>query len=218
MKRFLFLVIALSAFLSSSYAQEDKRSEQALQFIYIVHDHTTPLDDNERLIGELDAIVSNTIEFGQVTVICLSNGILNEDGNNWLLAEISEDVDNLDVYNKIKYELKNMNSHEFSIADDVEFIVNLFNDKYEFLDENGDLYYESVTFDFYLTSKLCDDEYADDFIVPLYLAFDVPNLQNKPNFDFNIMVGTRDNSYTVAERIFGDKNYNGINEETIMLY
>lgn len=217
MKRFLFLVIALSAFLSSSYAQEDKRSEQALQFIYIVHDHTTPLDDNERLIGELDAIVSNTIEFGQVTVICLSNGILNEDGN-WLLAEISEDVDNLDVYNKIKYELKNMNSHEFSIARDVKFIVNLFNEKYEFLDENGELYYESVTFDFYLTSKLCDDEYADDFIVPLYLAFDVPNLQNKPNFDFNIMVGTRDNSYTVAERIFGDKNYNGINEETIMLY
>ena len=59
--------------------------------------------------------------------------------------------------------------------------------------------------------------YAEKFIVPLYLAFDVPNLPNK--FEFNVFVNAAgDDSYDFSgERIFGKKNYNSINENVLIM-
>ena len=74
-----------------------------------------------------------------------------------------------------------------------------------------------MTFDFYLSSQFCNNGYAEKLITPLYLAFDVPNMPN--HFNFNVYVGAahiKDYDYS-PERILGDKNYNGINEELMIM-
>lgn len=217
MKRCIFLITVLFAFLSVSMAQEgDERSNQAFNFIYIVHDISTPV---EELIKVLYDIESRTLEHDQRCMVCLSNGIGTKPGEEYLVATILEGSDYEPAFEKIIQELRNELAHDINIERDVNYIVNLFDKGSDFLDENGELTYESVTFDFYLSSQFCDDSWASKFIVPLYIAFDVPNMPNQ--FHFNVWVGAKHiKGYDISpERIFGEKNYNNINKElTITKY
>ena len=219
MKRYLFFIIAFFAFLSTSWAQEswaqeDERSNQAFRFIYLVHDPSTPV---ESLIELLYDVETRTLENGQKCMICLSNGISTKKGEEYLVATILEGSDYEAAFDKIREELRNEYAHDTDIDRDVEYILGVFSKENDFLDENGELTYESMTFDFYLSAQFCDNGYASELITPLYLAFDVPNMPN--HFNFNVWVGGSniENYDYSPERIFGDKNYNGINEYVMIM-
>ncbi len=216
MKKYLFSILALFAFISTSWAQEvEDKSEQAFRFIYLVHDTSTPV---ESLIDVLYDVEARTIENGQKCMICLSNGISTKKGEEYLVAIILENSDYEPAFDKIREELRNEYAHDIDINRDVEYIVNLFSKENEFLDENGELLYESMTFDFYLSTQFCDNGYAGQFIAPLYLAFDVPNMPG--HFNFNVWVGGKNigvNDYSDPRVILGDKNYNEINDNIIIM-
>lgn len=213
MKRITFFLIAFFALLSLSIAQEnDDRENQAFRFIYIVHDPSTPVD---KLIEILYDVETRTIENGQKCMICLSNGIGTKNTEEYLLATILEGSDYLPAFEKLREELRKKRAHDIDISRDIDYIIDIFNREHDFLDESGELYYESMTFDFYLSSQFCDNGYAADFIVPLYLAFDVPNMPNQ--FNFNVWVGADDIEKYDAKRIFGEKNYNNINEYILVM-
>lgn len=211
MKRSLLFVITLLLTLSTTKAQEqEERSDQAFRFIYIVHDTSTPV---ERLIELLYDAENRTLGNNQKCMVCLSNGISTREGEEYLVATILEGSDYEPAFDKIREELRNENAHDFDISRDVDYIINVFNNEHDFLNENGELYYESMTFDFYLPSQFCDNGHAGKLITPLYLAFDVPNMPN--HFYFNVWIGAdsiKDYDYS-PERIFGEKNYNNINED-----
>lgn len=216
MKKFLFLIFAFFSFISTSWAQEvEDKSEQAFRFIYLVHDTSTPV---ESLIDVLYDVETRTLENGQKCMICLSNGISTKKDEEYLVAIILEGSDYEPAFDKIREELRNEYAHDIDINRDVEYIVNLFSKENEFLDENGELLYKSMTFDFYLSTKFCDNGYAGQFIAPLYLAFDVPNMPG--HFNFNVWVGGKNigvNDYSDPKKILGDKNYNEINDNIIIM-
>lgn len=215
MKRFLFLTIALFALSFTSFAQEDEDNRnQPFRFIYIVHDGTTPV---ERLIEKLYEVETITLENNQKCMICMSNGRSAKPGEEYLHVVIQEGNDYKQYFEKLRDELRNEISHDFDISRDVEYIVNIFNREHDFLDENGELFYKSMTFDFYLTSQFCDNGYASKLITPLYLAFDVPNMPK--HFNFNVWVGAahREGYDYSPERILGNKNYNDINENLMIM-
>lgn len=215
MKRFLFLTIALFALSFTSFAQDDEDNRnQPFRFIYIVHDGTTPV---ERLIEKLYEVETITLENNQKCMICMSNGRSAKPGEEYLHVVIQEGNDYKQYFEKLRAELRNKPSHDFDISRDVEYIVNIFNREHDFLDEYGELFYKSMTFDFYLSPKFCDNGYASKLITPLYLAFDVPNMPN--HFNFNVWVGAahREGYDYSPERILGNKNYNDINENLMIM-
>ena len=112
MKRCIFLITVLFAFLSVSMAQEgDERSNQAFNFIYIVHDISTPV---EELIKVLYDIESRTLEHDQRCMVCLSNGIGTKPGEEYLVATILEGSDYEPAFEKIIQELRNELAHDIN--------------------------------------------------------------------------------------------------------
>lgn len=183
------------------------KKEQPFRFIYLVHDHTSPVST---LIKTLREVERNARQYNQRCLIYMANG------KNYYLAQINTEKDNRDDFDKILGELNNKLSHDINIQADIVSILDLFNE-HQIIDENGELIYKSVALEFYLTSHFCDNGYAKDFIVPLYLAFDVKNMPAKFTFDvFVNAAGNEDYDYS-GERIFGSKNYNSINENVFIM-
>ena len=208
MKKYLCLIIMLCSLSITTMAQNDvTKGNQPFRFIYLVHDHTSPVST---LIKTLREVERHARQYNQICLIYMANG------NNYYLAQINTEKDNRDDFDKILEALNNKLSHDVNIQADIVSILDLFNE-YEVVTDAGDLVYKSVVLDFFLTSHFCDNGYAEKFIVPLYLAFDVPNLPNK--FEFNVYVNTagNDNYDFSGERIFGNKNYNSINENVLIM-
>ena len=208
MKKCLFLIIMLLSLPMMTMAQNSvDKKEQPFRFIYLVHDHTSPVST---LIKTLREVERNARQYNQRCLIYMANG------KNYYLAQINTEKDNRDDFDKILGELNNKLSHDINIQADIVSILDLFNE-HQIIDENGELIYKSVALEFYLTSHFCDNGYAKDFIVPLYLAFDVKNMPAKFTFDvFVNAAGNEDYDYS-GERIFGSKNYNSINENVFIM-
>ena len=187
-----------------------QKKEQPFRFLYLVHDPTSPVST---LIESLRKIERRARQYNQVCLIYLSNG-RKVDEVPFFLAQINTEEDNRNEFDKILGELNNKLSHEINIQADISHILKIF-DEHKIIDDNGDLLYKSVAMEFYLTSHFCENGYVDDFIVPLYVAFDVHNLPDK--FKFYVMVNGVDRED--PEYYFGNKNYNSINENVeIMKY
>lgn len=214
MKRSLFIVLALFALISTAWAQENiDKSEQPFRFIYIIHDGDSPVKE---IVAELNKAENDAIEFGQKTMVWLADDS-NED-EPWLrsLIQREENDDYKSDLENIIIELQNENANSYKIESDIENIINFFNGEHSFLDENGNLIYESMTFDFYLTSEFFDKGYAAKLIQPLYIAFDIPRLKG---VSFNVRVGgLNENKYLDNPSVFGEKNYNKINEKPVLGY
>ena len=189
-------------------AQSDvEKKDQPFRFLYIVHDHTSPVST---LIKKLRDVERRARQYNQKCIIYMANG------KNYYLAQINTENDNRDKFDEILGELNSKLSHDINIQADIVSILNLFNE-HQIVDENGELLYKSVAMEFYLTSHFCDNGYAKNFIVPLYLAFDVMNMPDKFTFDVYVNAAGNEDYDFSGERIFGSKNYNSINEEIVIM-
>ena len=208
MKKNLCLIVMLFFLPIMTLAQNYiEKKEQPFRFIYLVHDHTSPVST---LINTLRDVERRARQYNQKCLIYMANG------KNYYLAQINTENDNRDKFEQILGELNNKLSHDINIQADIVAILDLFKE-HQIVDENGELIYKSVAMEFYLTSHFCDNGYAKDFIVPLYLAFDVKNMPAKFNFEvFVNSAGNEDYDYS-GERIFGNKNYNSINEKVMIM-
>lgn len=201
----MILLFSLSA---TAMAQANiEKKDQPFRFIYLVHDHTSPVST---LIKTLRDVERRARQYNQRCLIYMANG------KNYYLAQINTEKDNRDDFDKILGELNNKLSHDINIQADILSILDIFNE-YQIVDDSGELIYKAVVLDFFLTSHFCDNGYAEKFIVPLYLAFDVQNMPNK--FEFNVYVNAagKENYDFSGERIFGSKNYNSINENVLIM-
>lgn len=204
MKRYLYLIILLFTLTMPTLAQVGvEKNNQSFRFVYLVHDPKTP---KSTLIKELRDAERKARQSNQICFIHMGS----------FLAQINTENDNREYFDKLLEELNSKLSHDVNIQADITSILDILNE-YQIVDENGELLYRSVVLDFYLTSRFCENGYAERFIVPLYIALDVPNMPNK--FEFNVFVhADSDDSYDfTGEKTFGENNYNSINENILIM-
>lgn len=171
MKFFKLSILTLLALLLGTniiFAQEEVRT---LKFVYIAHDHTVPTNC---LAKELKGLYDIGWEFERnAYIFYLANGntpnivTLNLPDNN------SSDFEKL-----ILEELQIKQEHDIIVEVDLDTIVDIFN-KYDFIDQNGKLKYQSVDWTFYVGERFWNLGYHESLIAKLYWIMELDKLKEQ---------------------------------------
>lgn len=189
MKRLSILLLAIiTSFTAFAQSQE-------FEFYYISHDRTTPVDD---LCDRLERAYENALDDEEYAVVFY---LPNYDQH--IEVRINLEDDNRTDFNLLIRELREKDAHENYAYHDYEAIMNLIN-KYDFIDEEGNLTYNSVLFCWYVTPYFWDWQCNESLIAKLYFTLELDKYRG---YVTTQVWHSRYDGIEVNERMpFGNKN------------
>ena len=199
----LFIVIC---FIGTICAKADKSSVN-LHFVYIAHEVTTPIND---ICDKLRTFQADAVEVDDALIVYLSDGKSSFMSFTNLEDATHQGRDREHAFQEVIAELQDANSHDVVASEDVKNIIQLF-DEFNFIDESGNILYNSVVMDFYIGANFWALGNNEKVISHLYQDFGMPQLP-KSQFQLNIYAPKTDHLSFPNGKPFGEKNVNGINE------
>lgn len=202
MKRILIYLFICLLTLPLSAQNDDSRKDKTFRFVYIAHDSSTPVG---RLIDRLRHVRNDAMEGYEDVVFYLASG------NNPIIVQYNVGDNNQSDFEDILLaELNDRNSHNVNAETDLTSIYKILSDV-GFVNENKQLNYESASFNFYVSPRFFTLRNHEAIIAPIFVAFDIPNIRGgRVNFQ---LMESRDDRLPEGP-LFGDKNWEGINEYT----
>lgn len=168
---------------------------QSLEFYYIAHDRTTPVND---LCRRLEAVYETAMSYEDFAVIFY---LPNYDQPK--IVKMNLPGDNRDEFKDIISELRLKSAHEIYADVDYANIMDLIN-THDFLDESGGRTYTSVLFCWYVNPEFWQFLYNEKLIAALYFNLD---LNKYPDYvTTQVWHADGDGLVVDKERPFGTKN------------
>lgn len=197
----LFVLFTLLGY-GSLFAQKEIRT---LTFVYIVHDRTTPVNS---LAEKLEEFYNQGQRFPENAYIFY---LANRNRPNVVTQNLPND-NSKDFETLILGELQNRLEHNINVGYDVDSIIDIFNQN-DFLNETGNLKYESVIWDFYVTEDFWASKNHESLIAKLYWIMDIAKLKEQ---DFRFQIRCSKDLFRKIEnetQNFGIKNLANINND-----
>lgn len=198
----------LACLLSFVSAKAQDYSKMNLHFIYIAHETSTPVN---KLCERLRTVRDDAIEVEDALIVYLSDGALSPISFTNLKDNSGRNRDSQDSYTDIIAALQDFNSHNVVARNDRTNILNLF-DEYNFLDENGNLRFNTVIMDFYVGASFWSLGNNEKIIAHLFTAMNAASFP-KDRFSFNVYKPRGEKLVYVEGMPFGDNNIDGINSK-----
>lgn len=212
-------------------------SDKIFRFIYVAHDDGC-LDDPQLLLNAL-LNIKNNIDHGQddPSIFYLSNGVPYDDSRKrWVQREgdleridtVQMDAgtpivikmyvsgDNRDEFqNGFLGTIQDKTRHEVKPEIDLDNILYILQDA-DFLDENNNLRYGSVSFDFFVHTRFWEQNLHEKLIAALYFVLGADRF-DETKFKFNIhhMIADKNKRpayWETPKANFGDWNISNIND------
>lgn len=202
-------LITLLFFLLGVYAFP-QRNKQHLRFIYIDHEVTTPVNYLCKQLKDAWGDADENYKTEKL-IIYLSTGLEADSFALISLKNIDEgsERETEDAFNKIIAALQTASRHTVLQKNDVDNIISLFN-KYDFFDSDGNLALKGLTMDFYVGKDFLLREYSQKIIAVLNTVLNLYT-QDANKLTINIRVPKADAIDYNKEKMFGDRNLQGIN-------
>lgn len=202
-----FLALLMCLFIA--HAQDGiQPSNKILRFVYIAHDHTTPVQElATRLTDIYEANIAD--ENKDPLIFYLASG------SNPIVVKVNikDDSNNPEDFEKVLLpELYERNSHDVSPMVDVSTILDIFEDII-IADNNGKLRYLSSSFTFFVNPMFWDAGYNESVIVPIYFGLDLPEIK-EGRVNLEIYQPKNYPLHIIGGKPFGLKNVGGINDKT----
>ena len=158
MKKLLFTIFCLACSVAG-FAQT-----QSLEFYYIAHDRTTPVND---LCTRLEAVYETALSYEDFAVIFY---LPNYDEPK--VVKINLPGDNRADFKGIISELRLKAAHEIYADVDYDTIMDLFN-KHDFINDYGDRKFTSVLFCWYVNPDFWQFQYNEKLIAALHFNLEL---------------------------------------------
>lgn len=182
------------------FAQD--KSESDFTFYYVSHDRQTNV---QSLSQELQRAFDDLKEYNNAGIFYLANG------EEPVIVKVNLPDENEKDFPHLIGEMQERLAHNISAGFDVDNILSIF-EKSDFIDEQGALRYNSVNWNFYVTSSFWAMGYNESVIGTLFWTLDMGELRANKEFYLNVLrSSSEDFKYNVLQPI-GIKNYNGIND------
>lgn len=204
-RKILLVVLLVLACQLNAVAQDYKNMN--LHFVYIDHEPTTPVS---QLCQRIRTLRDDAIEVEDALIVYLSDGKHPLLSYTNLQDPSGRNLDKNEAFVEVIAALQDANSHEVIAQEDRKNILRLF-DKYNFIDENGEFIFSSVTMDFYIGPNFWALGNNEKIISHLFAAFDVNSLP-KEKFTFSVFKPKGQSLEYPAGMPFGDNNIDGINQ------
>lgn len=163
MRKLLYTVLFLTASLAG-FAQT-----QTLEFYYIAHDRTTPVND---LCSRLESVYETAMSYEDFAVIFYLPNY-----NEPKIVKMNLPGDNRDEFKTIISELRLKSAHEIYADVDYNTIMDLFN-QHDFIDESGNPKFLSVLFLWYVNPDFWQFKYNEKLIASLYFNLELDKYKN----------------------------------------
>lgn len=137
---------------------------QSFEFYYIAHDRSTPVND---LCDRLEEFFETADQYDDCAVIFY---LPNYDEP--LIVKVNLEGDNRNDFKNLISELRLKSFHEIYADVDCANIMDLIN-KHDFIDEEGNPKYTSVTFNWYVNPDFWQFLYNEELIASLYFNLDL---------------------------------------------
>lgn len=206
LSRLLMIVISTTCMLPSIlYAQEETmKAKQDFSFVYIAHDPDTKLESlTPRIRNSYNIAVSQQVP----TIFYLANG------NSPIIVKVNFEDSNEEDFDKVLIkELQENTSHNVNGSYDHDRIHQLLT-IHNFADEEGQLIYQHVNFDFYAGSTFWTLKNNEHVIAALFFELNIAhyiNSEGRMSFHVNC---PRAASNIDPDIPFGLMNLDGINEK-----
>lgn len=196
MRKLILIVLGL---LASNYIFAQNKAEQELSFVYVTHDENT---DTQTLINRLKQKYKNTINYPDMraTIFYLSNGA------NPIIVKVNTEDDNRKDFENIIYSLQTKRAHDVNPGEDVERIVDLFNEN-DIVDNEGAFVYKSVEWTYYINPSFWMLQNNEHVIASLYFIMDMESLIEARYLNLEFFYGENGGQISYDEELpFGNKN------------
>lgn len=157
MNRFISILLLLMPFMASA-------QDQSLEFFYIAHDSTTPVNI---LSERLEEVYENALNYEDYAVI-----FYMPNNDRPLIVKVNLEDDNRDDFKNIISELRLESAHDIRVDIDIEKIIELFN-TYDFISESGEPQFSSVRFCWYINPDFWLFQYNEALIANLYFTLEL---------------------------------------------
>ncbi len=178
-----------------------------LHVVYIDHETSTPVT---RLIERLRRLRDDAIEIEDALIVYLADGSTPLVSLTNLPDATGRDRNKKEALYTIFDALQNVNSHNIIEREDRSHLLQLF-DEFNFVDDNENLRFKTVTVDFYIGPSFWALGY-EKIISHLYVALGVAKLP-KERFAYNIFKPKDIELGYPDEEPFCVGNLDGINQE-----
>ena len=210
MKRIVFSLVTIllnTLFLSAQSNSDFKEKE--LTIVYIAHTTDVPL---ARLTTLLEERYRGGVQFSNDVIFYLSNG------SEPLIVKVNTPGENkVDFEPLIIDELWSKRSHDIDPYTDVATLIDIIN-KNDFIDENKELKYLSVTFDFFVGEEFWTMKYNESIIAKFYFTLDFSKIkQTNPDLFFNVYCPSEIELVYEDNKPFGLKDLDEINSNLMVL-
>lgn len=233
----LILMMLLGSAPNEISAQSDfVDSDKIFRFIYVAHDDGC-VDDPQILLNTL-LNIKNNIDHGQddPSIFYLSNGVSYDDSKK-RRVQIEGDLERMDTVrieagapivikmyvpgdnrdefqNGFLQEIHRTTHHDVIPEIDLDNILQILQDA-DFLDENNNLRYGRVSFDFFVHQRFWEMDWHKKLIAALYFVLGAERF-DETKFKFNIHhmivdVNKRPTYWKTQKANFGDWNISDIN-------
>lgn len=200
MKR-LLLVFIISLTFIGLFAQSESYS-----FYYIAHDRETPVGT---LTRKLQEVYNSALEYGNAVTFYLPNS------SEPIVVSVNTKDENHQDFPNIIRELQEKVSNEIYPDMDIEQIVNYLI-KNPIVDENDQLKYNEVSFNFYVTPLFWTMNFNESVISSLYWTLDMKKLTSEKEV-YMYVFSPKNNPVSNEEYPFGVKNLEGIEQKLELL-
>lgn len=205
MKKYFFIFSLILCFVSSINAQH--KQDRELNFFYIAHDRSTNI---QLLSRELQQKYDNLKEYDNAGIFYLANG------ETPIIIKVNTPNENEKDFPIIIGEIQEVIGHDISANYDVNRIINLF-EEIPFIDENYHLLYNSVNWNYYVTSLFWSMQYNESIIGALYWIMNMDVLRTKEDFYINILRSPDDQIDFDRSCLIGVKNFSDINRNVAVV-
>lgn len=138
--------------------------KQSLEFFYIAHDRTTPVNE---LCDRLEEIYEDALSDEDYAVIFY---LPNYDSP--IVVKINLEGENRDDFQKLISELRVKTQHEIYVDKDLETITEIFN-SHDFITEDGQHTFDSVLLCWYINPDFWLFNYNEAIIASLYWSLEM---------------------------------------------
>lgn len=178
-----------------------------LRFVYIDHETKTPIN---RLCEHIIKQRDNAIEFGDALILYLANGLRSQVALVNLEDKSGQNRNKPESFFNIIDALQNTISHSVNAREDRRNILNLF-DEYNFINENKEFLFKSVTMDFYVDEDFWGLRHNERIIAHLYTIFEAVSYPPE-QFIFNVYKPRENDIHYPEGKPFGQLNIDNINK------
>lgn len=205
MKRAICIFLLLFFVKLGAHAQD---MPECYYFYYIAHDATTPVS---KLFEIIDDAVITSNRSNAPTIFYLSN-----EDKPIVVRLNTKNSNEQDLYDKLKPALNRKDYHDVGGKKDVDRILDIIADT-DYIIEGEQI--PNVYFTFYVGKNFWSSGYNNDIIAALFVALSIDKeIENGVYFDVysheaeSIKEYCSDDKTAGEDNLFGEKNYNGINE------